>query len=212
MRIRFLIHTLGIAALACALGAQGQMVYRIVGADGRITYSDKPPAGGSAAKVEPVTAGSSGGAATSAGLPYELREAVSRFPVTLYTGNDCGPCTAGRSFLSGRGVPFSERTVQTQEDATALKNLSGEASLPFLTIGGQRIKGFSEADWSQYLDAAGYPKSSQLPNGYRNPAPSPLVAVQRAPAPAQEAQPKPAATPVPAPVAPAPSNPAGIQF
>jgi hypothetical protein len=87
--------------------------------------------------------------------------------------------------------------------------------VPFATIGAQHVRGFSEFDWAQYLDAAGYPKTSQLPPGWRNPPPSPLVAVQPPPArtaatPQQQAQPS--AEAAPAPSDPSPSNPAGIRF
>jgi hypothetical protein len=119
--------------------------------------------------------------------------------------------------LSTRGIPFSERTVNTNEDVEALQRLSGNTNLPFATIGGQQLSGYSATEWAQYLDAAGYPKQSQLPANYRRAAPMPLVAVT----PAQAAS-KPAAAattarprqrpPTAAPSGPTPSNPAGIQF
>lgn len=196
--------------LACA-GAQAQGVYRIVGPDGKVTFSDRPPAEGNAQPARAATAAPSSANGT---LPYELRQVASRFPVMLYTGNDCAPCTSARNMLNARGVPFAERTITTNEDIEALQRLSGGTNLPFGSIGGQQLSGFSEAEWTQYLDAAGYPKQSQLPRNYRAPAPTPLVAVK-------EAAPTPApATPAPARPAPAPtpangrtqSNPAGIVF
>ena len=194
--------------LAAGLG-HTQTVYRIVGADGRVTFSDKPPASAEQGKV--TTAGVGGAAGASvASLPFELRQVVGRYPVTLYTSADCGPCGAGRAMLNARGVPFAERTVSTAEDVAALQRISGETSLPFLTVGGQRIKGFSDQEWSQYLDAAGYPATSMLPSGYRQVGASPLVAVEKA-APVK-AEPKPEPQPVAAPSGPGPSNPAGIQF
>jgi hypothetical protein len=95
----------------------------------------------------------------------------------------------------------------------ALQRLSGQNSLPLLTIGSQQLKGFSDAEWSQYLDAAGYPKGSQLPAGWRNGPAQPLVAQQPAaePAPAAAA-PAPAADVPAAASGPTPSNPAGIRF
>jgi hypothetical protein len=113
--------------------------------------------------------------------------------------------------LSSRGVPFSERSVTTNEDIAALQRLAGESALPYLTIGGQRLKGFSDQEWTQYLDAAGYPKTSMLPSGYKPEAVAPLVSLQK-PVPVK-AEPKPEVVPEPiAPSAPAPSNPAGISF
>lgn len=192
-----------------ALPAQAQTVYRLVGPDGRVSFSDKPPA-----NIDKAAVPGAGGTASTAGpqLPFELRQVVSRYPVILYTSSTCAPCGAGRSLLSSRGIPFTERTVNSNEDIEALQRLSGSNSLPLLTIGGQQLKGYSELEWAQYLDAAGYPASSQLPAGYRHPAPEPLVKVQK-PAVAER---KPPSEPPVIEAAPAPdvtpSNPAGIRF
>ncbi len=211
-RIALVIATLSLGA---ALPAAAQGVYRIVGPDGRVTFSDQPPpasAAAPAARPGATSAAAGGGAA----LPFELRQVASRYPVVLYTGNDCAPCNSGRNLLNARGIPYTEKTVTTADDAEALKRLAGEASLPFLTIGGQRLRGFSDAEWTQYLNAAGYPAQSALPPGYRRAAPSPLVAVTpvtpagtAAPATADSGTPAaPADIPVEAPA----NNPAGIRF
>lgn len=201
---------IGLAALG-SLAAHAQTVYRIVGPDGRITFSDRAPPEG-AQRARP--GGGFGEASTGTALPFELRNVANRYPVVLYTGANCAPCTSGRAFLVSRGVPHSERTVTSQEDIEALQRLSGGNTLPFLTIGGQQMRGFSEVEWTQFLDAAGYPKTSQLPAGYRNPQAAPLVAAQRPPAEAapQQAEAPAAPAPTPTPVSPAPSNPAGIRF
>lgn len=199
------------AALA-GLTAHAQ-VYRIVGPDGKVTFTDRPPenARGTAAQAVAVD----GGGSPSSSLPAELRKAVGQYPVTLYTTTDCGPCGSARGFLRQRGIPFTEKTVNTRDDVAALQRMSGATSLPVLTIGGQQLQGFSQAEWGQYLDAAGYPATSQLPPGYRQPAPSPLVAVQL-PAPRPAPQPRPAAPPqaeaAPPSNGPNPANPAGIRF
>ncbi|WP_311220847.1 MULTISPECIES: glutaredoxin family protein [unclassified Acidovorax] len=193
-----------------------QQVYRSVGPDGRVTFSDRSPAEATA-----PAAGARNGVAASnnSTLPYGLAQVATRFPVTLYTGNDCSPCASARNLLVNRGVPFTERTVNSNEDIDALKRLSGAASLPFGTIGGQQLSGFSDVEWTQYLDAAGYPKQSQLPANYRRAAASPLVVVQeRAASPAagttEPANPARARTPVAPPTPPVvtPANPAGITF
>ena len=199
----------GIGLLLAVCSVQAQQVYRHVGADGRVTYSDKP--------ADTATEGKTGAtpAATASGspLPYEMRQIANRYPVTLYTSDNCAPCNSARNLLLQRGVPFTERTVNSREDTEALQRISGEASLPFGSIGGQQLKGFSDAEWSQYLDAAGYPKTSQLPPGFRNAPPTALVAVKpAAPTAAAPAKPSPTAAPRAAEsIAPRP-NPAGIQF
>lgn len=201
---------LGIALAAST--ASAQQVYRQVDKNGKVIFSDQPPAANAqpAAPRGAVSAVGDGGAVS--GLPYELQQVAQRYPVTLYTGGDCAPCDTGRALLSTRGVPFNERQVKTPADAEALQRLSGESSLPVLTIGAQQLKGFSDTTWSQYLDAAGYPKSIRLPAGYRNPPAQPMVAQQAAPtAPAATATTSPTPA-IPPPAPRSPSNPAGIQF
>ena len=195
----------GVTAISIA-----QPVYRIVGPDGKVTFSDKPPAEPKA-KVTSAAGTSAGGIAISS-LPFELRQVAKKYPVTFYTGENCGPCQAARSMLITRGIPFAEKTITTAEDSQALERLSGENSLPFATIGGQQLKGFSDAEWTQFLNAAGYPTASVLPASHRQPAATPLVTGVAAPAttaaPAATAR---AAAPATQPT-PAATNPSGIRF
>ena len=196
------------AALCCVAGVQAQTIYRIVGPDGKVTFSDKPPVSAEQGKVAGTGTGASS-SASGAGLPYELKQAAGKFPVTLYTATKCAPCDSARSMLMGRGIPFSERTVSTNEDIEALQRFNGDASLPAASIGSQRLRGYSPTEWAQYLDAAGYPQTSALPAGYRNGAASPLVAVTKpVAAKAEETAPP---TPQPEPDV-SPSNPSGIKF
>ena len=184
-------------------------VYRIVGSDGKVTFSDKPPADTKAAKPATGTAvGMSSG--IGAALPYELQQVASKYPVTFYTSADCSPCASARAMLISRGIPFAEKTVSSNDDVLALQRVSGQTSLPFLTIGSQQLKGFSDVEWTQYLNAAGYPPSSVLPATYRAPAPTPLVV-------AKVLVPTGAVPAVKAPVVPTTpvqpnANPSGIQF
>ena len=209
---RRLARLIGTGLLLVAAAVSAQTVYRIVGPDGRVSFSDQPPAPGAATQVTPQAGSRAPTAAAGQALPYALQQVATRFPVTLYTGTDCAPCDSARQLLLSRGVPFSERTVHSNEDVEALKRLSGDNSLPFGSVGGQQIKGFSDLEWTQFLDAAGYPKTSQLPPLYRAAAPTPLVAV-RNPVPAAPAAATPAPASTAAPVsAPTARNPTGITF
>ncbi len=204
-----------LGALAVAASVHAQQVYRIVGPDGKVSFSDRAPevaAPGSRTSTLTPDAGSAASA-----LPYELRQVAQRFPVTLYSGKDCAPCDSARNMLVTRGIPFTERTISTNEDLDALQRLSGSTSLPFATIGGQKLAGYSASEWAQYLDVAGYPKQSQLPPNYRRAQPNPLVAVTPAQAVAKPADKEVAPSlrppaPAAAPSGSSPSNPAGIKF
>ena len=110
-----------------------------------------------------------GPAAPAAVLPLELRQVVQRYPVTLYSAPDCTPCDSGRRLLQQRGVPYSERLIVSGDDAAGARAPVGGRTVPALTIGAQPLRGLSEADWTAYLDAAGYPRESRLPRGWQPP-------------------------------------------
>ncbi len=204
-----------VTLVACLLltvsAVWAQAVYRSVGPDGRVTYSDQPPPADAPANgAKKPVASDTDNTSTAGNLPYTLRQVTAQFPVTLYSGPGCGPCNTGRALLASRGVPFAEYTVSTVQDAAALARIAGSSALPFVTIGGQHLQGFSDTEWNQYLDLAGYPKQSQLPSSYRNTPAVPLT--QPEPEPEPTVAPRtPAPRPAPRP-RPTPDNPAGIQF
>lgn len=199
----------GLALLSAVSSAQP--IYRIVGPDGRISFSDKPPAASD--KATTLSPGGRTPAGSTLGeLPFELREAINRYPVTLYTSEKCEPCNGARNLLTTRGIPFTERTVSSNQDIEAMQRQFNDASVPLATLGGQRLRGFSPSEWTEFLDAAGYPKASRLPPSYRNPPASPLVppaSPVAAPAPRPAAAP---AAPSAPPPGPTPDNPTGIVF
>jgi glutaredoxin len=186
---------LSVCSILCITVSAQTTIYKIEKPGGAITFADRQPTLPEDGRVVATGVGAQSVLA-SANLPFELKQAVGKFPVTLYTAAECSPCESARSLLTSRGIPFNERTVSTAEDSEQLKKISGETALPFLTIGGQRIKGFSPTDWAQYLDAAGYPASSMLPKGYKNPPATPLVpppvAANNKAAPKETPPPKPA--------------------
>lgn len=152
--------------LSCAACAHAQL-YKWVGPDGKVSYSDTPPPP-SATHVEtrplPATPGS------ASALPYELAQVVKDSPVTLYTTAKCQPCDDGRKLLSTRGVPFTEKTVNTNDDSIRFRQIAGsDARLPLLIVGYDQQHGFEAGAWNAALSAAGYPETSMLPKTWHNP-------------------------------------------
>lgn len=190
------------ALLALALPALA--LFKVVAPDGSITYTDRAPTG-TAARVTSFGREDAPATAPEAALPPELRQPVGRYPVTLYTAADCQPCAAARQLLQGRGVPYAERSVSSSEDVEALERLVGGRSVPSLTIGAQPLRGLAQADWNNYLDAAGYPRESRLPRNWVQTPATPLV--RRVPV-VRGSEADPAAAPFvsqPLPVDPAPN-------
>jgi hypothetical protein len=201
MRTYACLTTLAAALLLAAPSAHA--LFKVVGPDGKVTYTDRVP-GANEGKVMPVDG--STGRATDPALPFALRQVVARFPVSLYTASNCAEaCGLGRSLLTKRGVPFIERTAETDEEREAWVRLVGGLEAPVLKVGEQLLRGFTPAAWDETLSVAGYPRQSLLPVNYQAPPAVPLIA-------RQPAAPK---TPPQAPAAPTvepQSNPTGIRF
>lgn len=194
------LHAL-LCAAACLAAGPSFALYKVVGPDGKVTYTDRPPAAVQG-RVSPVNA-RTGTAEESNPLPAELRQAASRYPVTLYTvANGCEPCVAARDLLRKRGIPHTERQVLGPEDSEAFIKLTGGRDAPVLAVGTQQLKGLTPDTWNSYLDAAGYPRESKLPPGYAFAAPQPLT---ERPAAAATPAPKPAEPPA-ADATPAPGS------
>ena len=71
----------------------------------------------------------------SAALGALLTLYIFHIPVTLYASvGTCDPCDSARQLLRQRGIPYSEKSVQSPEDADALERLSGGRDAPTLII------------------------------------------------------------------------------
>ena len=192
-----------------ALTTPSHALYKVVGPDGKITYTDVQPSPAKTGKVTPI--GTNTAPQNEVSLPLELRQPVARYPVILYVTNACEPCNSGRQFLRQRGVPFNERTIATVDDVDALQRLTGGREAPALTIGAQTVRGYSQDIWASYLDAASYPRESRLPGNFQYPAAAPLTERRdTSQAAVPQRQEAPAAPPEGAPAAP--RSPSSIRF
>jgi len=159
----------GVLVCAAAFGAHAQ--YKYIGPDGRVVYSDQPPP--PSAKLLDKKAPGSTQSSGASDLPFALQQPVKNSPVTLYTAPSCGgPCNDGRNLLTQRGVPFTEKIISTPDDAAEFAKTINSQQVPVLMVGKTKVVPFAPADWNGALDLAGYPASSQLPAGYKNPPPT----------------------------------------
>lgn len=194
----------GAVLLLVGLVPAAHAQYKIIGADGRVTYTDQPPTG----NVKSVEQRSFGGSnAAEVGLPPELEQVMRRYPVTLYSTEKCEPCNSARTFLRARGVPFTERTVRSDEDIIVFRRISPEGTIPVVTIGTGKQLGFEAGALGAALTAAGYPTESRLPEGYKPAGPESVVTpISAAPEAAPPLPPLPRELPPPA------EGPPGFRF
>ena len=74
-------------------------------------------------------------------------------PVTIYTRNFCGYCTAAKALLVRKNVDFLEKNASIDADARReMIERSGRATFPQVFIGETHVGG---CDDLQFLDATG---------------------------------------------------------
>lgn len=119
---------------ACCLALPAHAgVYKWTDAQGRIHYSDAPPA---AAKTTQIKL------QTYTGPAQVSRVAGADAGVTLYTTEWCGVCQRAKAYLRQNGVPFREWDVEkTDYGATKFRQLGG-SGVPLITVGGEKMMGF----------------------------------------------------------------------
>lgn len=186
------------ASLAASLTpgtASAQTLYRWVDKDGRVHYSQQKPPPSEAKSVEQRRLGPAPASPATGGgggqIPFAIQQAMSNYPVILYTSPSCKTgCPEARALLQKRGVPFREVSVFEPATNDFLKKVAGEALVPTLTVGSQVLKGFEEGAFNQALDLAGYPKSSLFTGALpQPPEPAGLPKPQSADTPASEGAP-----------------------
>jgi glutaredoxin len=145
-------------ALLAALiaGSASAQLYRWVDAEGKVHYTDQPPANAKNVETHKTTAN-----VVSSTTPFAVQQATKNFPVKIYTGTNCGsPCSDARDLLAKRGVPFTEVSVTQPAQLDELKKVSGGDEVPIVLVGRAVLKGFEPGSLTAALDNAGYPKNA----------------------------------------------------
>jgi glutaredoxin len=154
------VALLVLVAGACAAAAQGtDTVYRSVGPDGRVTYSQTPPDKGQVdRKMEfsklPATP-----------LPAHLlqfRKDVSRLAaealappaeLRLFTASWCGYCRQSKAWLRANGMAFTEFDIEQPGVMAEFARAGGTGSVPLLVGPNVRLQGFTRDGYAAALGA-----------------------------------------------------------
>jgi glutaredoxin len=147
------IATFVVLFLFCISFAAAQTVYKSIGPDGRVSYSDKPPTQGTLQEkieIEDLPDNSALPPAMIGDLE-RIRRAPGSAPARLngtllFSASWCGYCRKARSYMAGRGIPFTEIDIETTDGKMAFAQAGG-SGIPLLLANGRRIQGFDSATY-----------------------------------------------------------------
>jgi len=154
-----LIRLTSFVLLGTLAGAAFAQQYRWIDDKGGMHYTDTPPPPSAKNAEKKNLKGNSVAEQES----YQLTQARSRAPVTLYSHPDCQDvCQTARNVLNRRGVPFTEISVTDKPKLDDLRKVSGGERVPVLLVGGHVERTPTAGAFDSALDAAGYPAAGVL--------------------------------------------------
>jgi glutaredoxin len=153
-------------ALFTAFGiTHADTVYKSVGPDGKIIYSQDPPAGGKAAKKLSFTNLPSTPMPDSV-LRYrdELEKSMKKrladgakrefvFP-TIFTAQWCGYCRQAKAYLAEKKIRYQEYDIDTADGMRAYVESGSGRGVPVLLWKGQKVHGFSKAAYDALVGSS----------------------------------------------------------
>jgi glutaredoxin len=149
-----------VIACLCNSAAFAQTVYKSIGPDGNVVYSDHPPADGKVDKtfnfVElpsspvPDLPATSGHASAKKAVPIQSVIAVDG--VLMYSASWCGYCKRAKAYLAKNRIAYSSIDIDTADGRSSFQEV-GQGSVPLLFWGKRRIRGFTAEGYDAFFGA-----------------------------------------------------------
>ena len=151
--------SLGICLVSGTVAAE---IYKYVDADGKVYFTDAPPTGVAAEKmnVQPNTFAGGGQTAprvksSASATRTSLATAKQQPKVELFVTSWCGYCKQAEAYLRKKGIAFTVYDIEKDLRAAHRKNsLTARKGVPFALIGDQKVTGFSVAAYERALQKA----------------------------------------------------------
>ena len=151
--------------LCAATSVYAETLYKVIGVDGRVTYTDLPPADRRSTLELKFTD------APVTSLPESVLKNQAEFakgmqnqsaqakkidvsgPTTLFSASWCGYCTQAKVYLRTKGIAFRELDIDTPAGGCAYFEAGGQRGVPLIMVAGKRLSGFSTGAYDHFFAA-----------------------------------------------------------
>jgi glutaredoxin 3 len=114
-----------------------------------------PDAAAQTAEAVPDASATAGAARPSKQpTPEQIRAAIRRVPVSVYTTPNCPICASARAFLAANQISFVEKDVESNPgDRAELAAMNPNRTVPTFIVDGQVVVGFSPIGLARVIGA-----------------------------------------------------------
>ena len=131
-------------------------MYKWIDENGNVHYTDSPPPGKKAKKLDlKINSITGPGVVSTIGKQSPQSPAAGTAKVKLYTTTWCGYCKRAKAYLQARGTSFQEIDVETSAQGQREFQALGGRGVPVILVGNQRMDGYSEGTLAGMLKQAG---------------------------------------------------------
>jgi len=142
-----------------SLVSHADTLYKVVGPDGKITYSDKRPIKGNVEKKltfknlprTQLPASASSQSATGGTTKVTNNAKTISGQVTLFTASWCGYCKQAKAYLASQSINYREVDIETQDGMAEFSQAGGSGAVPLLMAGKESLQGFSPEAYDDLL-------------------------------------------------------------
>jgi len=128
-----------------------QSLYKSVGPDGKVVYSDRPPTQGRIEKTLkfenlPSSVLPASVSSTVEQLRKQKTSSATTTPtggVVMYSATWCGYCKKAKAYLANKNITYQDVDIDTSDGMVAYAKAGGGKGVPLLIAGSQRVQGFS---------------------------------------------------------------------
>jgi len=154
-----------IMSVTLTMSVAAQTVYKMVGPDGEITYSDKPPSDRArttntlefrnlpSSPLPPQVLRFREQLEKSAESRINAARAPSVGDVALFTASWCGHCKRAKTHLAADRIAYVEYDIESVEGMRAFIGAGGSGGVPLLVAGERRIQGYSAPAYDRFAAA-----------------------------------------------------------
>lgn len=153
-----------LCVVALCAAAHAETLYKVIGPDGKITYTDRPPEDGKSKATTMQIQSAPSTPLPDSVLKYQAelqksmqnrlaaaKEMGSMGTPVLFSAAWCGYCTKAKSYLAAKKIGYREVDIDTEDGAKAYFEAGGKKGIPLLVAGSKRQQGFSEASYDSFF-------------------------------------------------------------